>query len=453
MTYVRTLGVLTLALTLSSSVQASDCNVNGVDDAEDLANGTLTDCNNNGVPDFCENTYKTDFTTAATGEPFSIQSAELTGDTHRDLAYVDRAGNSVVVLVGDGAGGFTPVSFPVGASPQSLAIADFNHDGHPDLAVANSVGDTISILLNAGITGQAAFNAGPTLDAGLAPIFIIATDLDADGDQDLAIANAGDQTIRLFLNNGSAVFTAVVPDKDAKGAPFSMIAAKLDADNRPDLAIANEESDNLSIILSGGAVLPPTAGNFSGPAAVASADFDEDGLQDLAVANYKSSKVLILRNVGGGVLSPGQEITDVTNPFYLIAKDVNGDGHQDLIVTGSSGSGQDSQSSATLLMGDGHGNFLANAHSDFPGVSIDSFVYGTFVSANGPQVAALDTAGKQVLFLSLQGPECSKPSTGGCGACGSGGATMVPLTLAGMLLMRTGSSGGSKRRSWFNSQD
>jgi len=31
-----------------------DCNTNGVDDLQDLANGTATDCNGNGVPDVCE---------------------------------------------------------------------------------------------------------------------------------------------------------------------------------------------------------------------------------------------------------------------------------------------------------------------------------------------------------------------------------------------------------------
>lgn len=32
----------------------NDCNINGIDDAVDLANGTSTDCNGNGIPDECE---------------------------------------------------------------------------------------------------------------------------------------------------------------------------------------------------------------------------------------------------------------------------------------------------------------------------------------------------------------------------------------------------------------
>jgi len=33
---------------------APDCNGNGIDDAEDIANGTSLDCNGNGVPDECD---------------------------------------------------------------------------------------------------------------------------------------------------------------------------------------------------------------------------------------------------------------------------------------------------------------------------------------------------------------------------------------------------------------
>jgi len=35
-------------------VQITDCNTNGIDDAQDLADGTSEDCNTNGVPDECE---------------------------------------------------------------------------------------------------------------------------------------------------------------------------------------------------------------------------------------------------------------------------------------------------------------------------------------------------------------------------------------------------------------
>jgi len=57
----------------------------------------------------------------------------------------------VSVLIGDGAGGFTPASgsFNVGTDPQSMAVADFNGDGKPDLITANSNSDDVTVLLGA----------------------------------------------------------------------------------------------------------------------------------------------------------------------------------------------------------------------------------------------------------------------------------------------------------------
>ena len=40
------------------------------------------------------------------------------------------------------------VSYAVGSGPGSVAVGDFNGDGKPDLAVANAGDDTVSVLLN-----------------------------------------------------------------------------------------------------------------------------------------------------------------------------------------------------------------------------------------------------------------------------------------------------------------
>lgn len=46
-------------LTVSCNAVINDCNGNGIDDAQDILNGTSTDCNLNGIPDECENDYTT----------------------------------------------------------------------------------------------------------------------------------------------------------------------------------------------------------------------------------------------------------------------------------------------------------------------------------------------------------------------------------------------------------
>ena len=121
MSLLRTVAFFVVGLALASPVRAqNDCNANGVDDAQDISNGTVEDCDGNGIPDVCENTYIISRRTSAPGVPFALSSADFTGDGVQDLVYVDQSQNTVVVLVGDGSGGFTPTPITVGAGPITI---------------------------------------------------------------------------------------------------------------------------------------------------------------------------------------------------------------------------------------------------------------------------------------------------------------------------------------------
>ena len=62
-------------------------------------------------------------------------------------------------------------------------------NGDVDLAVVNRDSDNISILKN---TGNAAFSTAVNYGVGNAPNSIFASDLDGDGDDDLAVTDNGD---------------------------------------------------------------------------------------------------------------------------------------------------------------------------------------------------------------------------------------------------------------------
>ncbi|MGK0185918.1 MAG: hypothetical protein ACI9R3_001701, partial [Verrucomicrobiales bacterium] len=80
---------------------------------------------------------------------FGIAFSEVNGDGHPDLIIAQNfdgpqretgrmAGGVSLLLVGDGAGEFTPVwpdqsGIVVGSDATSLTVADWNHDGAPDL--------------------------------------------------------------------------------------------------------------------------------------------------------------------------------------------------------------------------------------------------------------------------------------------------------------------------------
>jgi hypothetical protein len=73
---------------------------------------------------------------------------DFNGDGNQDLATANRNGSNISVLLGDGAGSFSPSSnFATGSAPESVAVGDFNGDGRQDLAVANSNSNNVSVLL------------------------------------------------------------------------------------------------------------------------------------------------------------------------------------------------------------------------------------------------------------------------------------------------------------------
>ena len=144
---------------------------------------TVGDFNNDGFPDIAVSSASavtiflnngdgtlgspSTFPVSGTGANGPIAAGDFNGDGNVDLAVltVGCCSDSVLILPGDGAGGFSspPQTFAVGAFPAALAVADFNGDGKPDIAIADSVRNMVTLLLN----GTAASTAPPPSSADL----------------------------------------------------------------------------------------------------------------------------------------------------------------------------------------------------------------------------------------------------------------------------------------------
>src|SRR5207245_6840851 len=82
--------------------------------------------------------------------------------------------------------------FVVETNPISVAVGDFNHDGVQDLAVANAGSNTVSVLLG---NGDGTFRPPLTFGAGSSPPSVAAGDFNGDGATDPPVATYGSATV------------------------------------------------------------------------------------------------------------------------------------------------------------------------------------------------------------------------------------------------------------------
>lgn len=202
----------------------------------------------------------------------------------------------LTVLMNQGEGVYaSPSIYDAGREVVMPALADFDLDGDLDVAVTNARDDTISILFN---DGDGALSGETVLETGAMPRSLVARDLDGDRDSDLAVLNVGANSVSILMSNGDGSFQphVVVPagsvtDRGDPNPTFPfpgpwMDAGDLDGDGDVDLAVPAGSQVNLLVNDGeGGFALHETAADVIGASAydIAACDLNGDGRLDLAV--------------------------------------------------------------------------------------------------------------------------------------------------------------------------
>ncbi|NIS61433.1 MAG: hypothetical protein GTO13_12260 [Proteobacteria bacterium] len=292
-----------------------------------------------------------------------------TGGASLDAPFVYRfraavaGGNATFVSIG------TPL---VDGNPSSITSSDLDGDGDVDLAVANSSTLDVSVLLNELDEPSGAFVGalGSPFSVDGEPSAITSGDLDGDGDSDLAVANASTLNVTVLLNEldePSGVFSeASGSPVGVDGIPSSITSGDLDGDGDLDLAVANASTLDVTVLLNNG------AGTFSGvsgspfsvdgePSSITSGDLDGDGDLDLAVANASTLDVTVLLNNGSASFSGASG-----SPFNVdgIPSSItlgDLDGDGDLDLAVANASTLD----VTILLNDGSSDFVSALGSPF----------------------------------------------------------------------------------------
>jgi hypothetical protein len=232
---------------------------------------------------------------------------------------------------------------------------DLDGDGDADLAIVNEDSADLAVFLNRG--GGAFVPTGERYALGRRASPSEAGDFDGDGATDVAVANITDGTVTILLGRGDGGFRS--SQTVAVGAtPRGITSTDVDGDADADLAVAVFGADDVAVLVNDGGtfrVASRVDAGLAGEWAIAAADMDEDGLLDLVVGSRTTSAVAALRNEGNGSFSRLGRGDAGGGPWMLVTGDIDRDGHDDAaVVNGTS-------DTAAVLRGDGRGGFFPAA--------------------------------------------------------------------------------------------
>lgn len=318
----------------------------------------------------------------------------------------------------------------------SVATGDFNHDGKPDVAQTNVIAGTVSVLLG---DGRGGFATPQQHRVGVNPNFVVAGDLDLDGQLDLVVVNSGSQNLAILYGSAGGTFgdASIV----AVPAPRNVAIGEFNGDGRPDLAVASstlaEAATSPALSTAGGVTIFMGAGDkrIFGPAQfipttanhlpvnanfVAVGDFDDDGRDDLAVgagispnagdrqagdANLTGDDALIFLNRRGLFsTTPDQRIRVGGWPAAIAVADLDGDTDPDLALLDSA------SGDITTLSGNGQGRFVVKATNVTVGAIPRSLSVADFNDDGVPDLVTASFTASTVSVLQGHGDGTFQPA-------------------------------------------
>ena len=151
--------------------------------------------------------------------PVGLVDADFLNNGLLDLAAVNEVDNSVTILLNQSGnqGNFAAATgspIPLGtartsapATAPGIASAVFTSSGCHDLVASDPLANAVNVLIS---NCDGTFQKAVSIPVGFNPTAIVAADFNGDGHQDFAVANEDDDTISVFLGDGTGKFTAAL---------------------------------------------------------------------------------------------------------------------------------------------------------------------------------------------------------------------------------------------------
>jgi len=286
--------------------------------------------------------------------PNDLASGDFNGDGRVDLVIANHETQHVTVLLGDGQGALapapsSPVTVFVRPHVHGVAAGDFNGDGNLDLVTDSWAEDRLVVLFGDGKGGFAA--PGTYVAVGKHPYQRVrVADLNHDGKADIISPNLEGDNVTILLGDGTGKFRQPAGSPFPCGdSPFNVAIGDVNADGKPDLAIVNSPSstsdrsgqDGLTILIGDGLGAftkmtgsPFVTGTF--PNIPAIGDVDGDGVADVAVSNPDGDKITVFRMSRKGAVASRAALSVPGHPKGLVLRDLNGDEKAEIVTTNNS---------------------------------------------------------------------------------------------------------------------
>jgi hypothetical protein len=281
----------------------------------------------------------------------AVFAADLNGDGRVDVVAASETDGKVYWFKNTGSG-FTRYeinSASTVSNPKALFVADVNGDTKDDIVV---VGDTIAYLENHvtnaepnGWTAIPVDYTGSTVDS------VCAADIDNDGFTDLVVGSSAGNLVA-WLNNTGGAGTAFVTNTIATpNAPVQVFCTDVDGDGYVDVVTANmgdnatalyynnlgttnhtvPASNNNSAAAEAGWVGVYVDQEQNAPESVFVTDVNGDGHQDIVVAVTGDDLIKWYDAPDDIYTWEGRTVGNTTSPTYVFARDIDGDGAKDII--------------------------------------------------------------------------------------------------------------------------
>jgi len=345
--------------------------------------------------------------------PTSICTGDFNEDGKNDFAISNGGDNSIYVFLGKGDGTFDvpEILYTQGQSPTWITSVRLHKSGHLDLVVTDSDSNSVEVFSG---NGKGTFGSSTQTSVPQTPTFVLAADVNNDGNQDLVIGLTIAQDLtqpqfEVLLGNGSGGFSSTLFSPAIFGSPDGPVptswvsAGDVNNDGYVDIvttvsgaiAIPYLNQQGKSFLL--GNSFGPNNGAADAPLVVELGDMDQDGCLD-AVETDVYSMVNIAKGTCDGnfpTSSPATPLGDFDPAIKVV--DIDGDGHLDIVGSavwypnsGGGGIGAPGGYLVSVLKGDGHGN-LGPATVYRGGTSAYSLIVADLNGDGKPEIITADS--------------------------------------------------------------